>query len=187
MRCVDGSSWIRDVPRRRRFIVAIASVAASAWLFRGQVSSALVTRGDDFVQMGRPQQALAYYHRALVLDRGSTLAAERYAFTGLLIKSRSSLESAVAIASEALREEPGNEAILTDRALCLNSLGRFHDAMRDFEQLARKTDDARYYEFAAQAARRAGERRRARALFIAVLERRPGFPAAERELARLAL
>lgn len=176
---------VRDVPLWRRLALALSAVVAAGFLFHGQLSSALVTRGDDLVQIGEPQHALHYYARALVLDRDSTLAAERYAFTGLMIKTQASLQSAVAVASEALRKAPDDEAIVTDRALCLNSLGKFREAMTDFVWLAKRTNDLRYYEFAAQAARRAGERDRARALFAAVLERRPDFVAARRELARL--
>lgn len=173
------------IPLGRRLLVAVVAIAAAAALFRGQLASGLVTRGDEALQAGTAARALVYYQRALWFDAGSEVASERFTFTALMLKARPLLETSVVVASRALAREPGNQALLTDRALCFNALGNYDAARRDFEALASRTGDARYYEFAAQAARRSGERARAMRLFLRVLALAPRFAAARRALARL--
>jgi len=168
----------------RRLAVALVALACAAVLFRGQIASGLVSRGDEFAQSGDPTRALVYYERAYRLDAAPD-AAERYAFTSLMLKQTSTLSRAVAVASAALERKPQEEALLVDRALCLNALGEYSAARGDFELIAQRTGDPRYYEFAAQAARRAGERTRAARLFARVIALAPSFPAARRALARL--
>jgi len=179
-------SWCRrSIPPGRRFVVAAVALGLAASLFHGQLASGLVTRGDDFLQTGRPLRALVYYRRALAFDAHSTIAAERFAFTSLMMKRRPELREAVAVASAALETAPDDAALLSDRALCLNALGDYRAALRDFWSFAERSGDVRYYEFAAQAARRAGERARAVELFERVLKIEPRFVAARRALARL--
>jgi tetratricopeptide (TPR) repeat protein len=168
----------------RRLAVAFVALACAGVLFRGQIASGLVSRGDEFAQSGEPARALVYYQRALRLDAASD-AAERYAFTSLMLKQSATLSTAVAVASAALERKPQEEALLVDRALCLNALGEYSAARRDFELIAQRTGDPRYYEFAAQAARRAGERARAARLFAHVIALAPRFVAARRALANL--
>lgn len=153
-------------------------------LFRSEIASGLVSRGDEFAQSGEPARALVYYGRALRLDV-SNIAAERYAFTSLVLKERAALRAAVAVASAALARGPQEEALLVDRALCLDALGEYRVAAEDFEALGERTGDPRYYEFAAQAARRSGERGRASRLFARVIALDPKFTAARRALSKL--
>jgi tetratricopeptide (TPR) repeat protein len=175
----------RAIPLARRLLVAACAILAAGVLFRSQLASGLVSRGDDLLGTGSSQRALVYYGRALWFDSASDVAAERFAFTALMLRRPAALESAVAVASRALAREPGNDALLTDRALCLNALGDFGASRRDFETLAARTADPRYYEFAAQQARRSGDRARAARLFHRVIALAPSFAAARRELERL--
>ena len=65
-----------NTPLHRRFLIAFVSLSICAVLFRAQViSTALVTRGDEYFQKGHPAQARVYYARALFFDASSTLAA----------------------------------------------------------------------------------------------------------------
>ena len=180
-----GRRAIADIPLGRRLLVAVVALACAGTLFRGQLASGLVSRGDEFLQSGALLRAQVYYARALRFDRNSPTAAERFAFAGLMLKTPSALRAAVAVASDALALQPGDQALRNDRALCLDALGDYGAARRDFEELAKRTGDARYYEFAAQAARRSGEIPAAARLFAHVIALNPNFAAARRELARL--
>lgn len=168
----------------RRFAVALAGVAISGVLFRGSIASGLVSRGDESLQAGSVERARTFYMRALRVDPGSALAAERYAFFGLFVKRGPDLRASIAAATAGLARDPADEALRLDRALCENALGDARAALRDFETLARAHSDVRYAEFAAQAARRSGEPARARAWFRRVLQLDPRFAAARRALAR---
>lgn len=188
MRCWSEGAARRanaDIPLGRRLLVALIAIACAGLLFRGQLASGLVSRGDEFLQSGALLRAQVYYARALRFDRNSPTAAERFAFAGLMLKAPPALRAAIVVASDALVRQPGDQALLNDRALCLEALGDYRAARRDFEELAKRTGDARYYEFAAQAARRSGEMPAAARLFAHVMALDPNFGAARRELARL--
>ena len=53
----------------RRTLLALAGVGISAAMLRAQLSDALVVRGDEFLYRAEPARALAYYRRALAVDR----------------------------------------------------------------------------------------------------------------------
>jgi tetratricopeptide (TPR) repeat protein len=179
-RCV-----VPDIPVARRLAVCIVSLAIAAVAFRAQVAGGLVSRGDDFLQSGNPRRAQSFYDRALRIDAGSVVAAERFSFVALMLRDRNSLQRGVAVASRAFATDPSNEALLVDRALCWNALRSYREAARDFEALAVRTSDARYFEFAAQTEKRAGNTARAARLFATVLALVPRFVPARRELALL--
>jgi tetratricopeptide (TPR) repeat protein len=173
------------IPLRRRLILCVLSLGLATVLFHAQLASGVVSRGDEFLRAGEPARALVFYRRALGLDPASSVAAERYAFVALMRKRHAELEAAVEIASRALARDPSDEALLVDRALCLNALRSYSAAAHDFERLATRTGNPGYYEFAAQAAKRSGERARAAHLFATVVALDARFTAARRELARL--
>jgi tetratricopeptide (TPR) repeat protein len=175
-----------EIPLGRRVAVCIAAITLAAILFRGQLASGLISRGDEFLQLGAVSRAERYYSRALAVDGNSTAAAERLAFAGLLLKTPGTLREAVAVATDALGREPGNVALLNDRGLAFNALGDFESARRDFVELAARDGDVRYYEFAAQAARRSGDTVAAARLFARVIALNPKFEPARRALANLA-
>lgn len=153
----------------RRLAIAFASLALSALLFRGQVATALIARGDEFLQRGRVERASHYYLRALVFDRRSALAADRAAFAGILLRTPRALTDAIDAASLGLANHPDDPDLLADRGLCYQLEHHNAEASRDFARAARLKADARLYHFAAWNALRSGNAAAARAFWRAAL------------------
>ncbi len=173
------------VPLVRRFAGSALAIVISAGLFRAQISNALVTRGDDFLQAGNSAHAMAFYDRALLFDQTSPIAAERVTFVGMLTKTPAALRRGLAVATAELAAHPEDMKVRNDRGVINERLGRYREAYADFAALARRTNDAHYYEFAAQCAKKSGDRRTAAVLFARVIAIDPHFNAARRELAEL--
>jgi tetratricopeptide (TPR) repeat protein len=148
-------------PLRRLAIAAFALVCA-AMLFRGNVASALVTRGDDVLRTGDVDGAVRYYDRAARIDNGSAVAADRLAFFLLMRRKSGDAARAYAAADAALRSVPRDPALLADRALAAMRLGRAIIAEHDFAAAADIAHDARYAHLAARMAARYGDRASAR-------------------------
>ena len=174
-----------DIPPPRRFIVVTAAITLAGVFFHGQLATGLVNRGDEFLRIGQSARAQTYYARARLFDRSSFVAAERFVFAGILQKTRGALRDAVVVASEAIARHPDDWPLRCDRALALELLGEFRAARRDFEKLAERSNDPRYYEFAAQSARRSGDVATATRLFARVIALDPKFVAARRALISL--
>jgi tetratricopeptide (TPR) repeat protein len=170
----------------RRFAVALASVACAGVLFRGNVASALVTRGDDQARAGDVNAALRSYARAMDLDARSVTAADRLAFTLLMRRRAGDAARAFRIADAALREVPGETALLADRAFAAERLGRWHVAERDFAAAAVAGRDPRYAHLAARMAERAHAGTRVVAHLRDALALDAGYAPARVLLARLA-
>jgi tetratricopeptide (TPR) repeat protein len=168
----------------RRCAIALTSLVLSGVLFHGQVATALVTRGDEFLQRGRVEQATRYYARALLFDERSAIAADRFAFAGILLRTPQSLETAIAAASQGLAASRDDIDLLTDRALCYQLERRYREAYHDFARAAVLRRDARLYHFAGWAALRAGDARAARMLWRAALAADASFTPARSALAR---
>ena len=178
-------SWLDgELSLPRRLLVAAIGLGLAALLFRSAIADGLVTRGDELLVAASLERAQVYYARALRID-ASPIAAERFAFAGLMRHTRSALRDAIGVANGALDRMPGDTALLVDRALARIALGEYGAACLDFQRLGAATGNAAYYEFAAQAARRAGARNTARRLFERVLRLNPHFAAARRALAML--
>lgn len=154
---------MRRLTRPRRLGLAIVSCALATLLFRGTVASALVTRGDDLLRAGDLDGAGRAYQHAIGIDGRSALAADRLAFALLMRRRTGDARRAAAIAERALREAPGDPALLADRAFAEQRLARFSDAARDFVAAARAGRDPRYAHLAARMAERAHDPRTARA------------------------
>jgi len=161
-----------NAPLHRRFLLALVTLLLCACLFRDQVSQALVTRGDDYFQKGRPAQARTYYARALFFDEGSTLAADRYAFSGFELRTPEAIADSIAVASKTLARAPGDATLLQDRALLYNIERRYPQARTDFTRAAEITRDPRWYHLAAWAALRSGDPAGARRLWKEELQTR---------------
>ncbi len=163
------------IPLWRRFAVAFVSLVLCALLFHGQIADALVSRGDSFLQGGRPARAERYYRRALWWDPRSTIAADRFAFVGFELRTRASLDAAIEIAGDALARTPADQPLLLDRALCLQAEGRYGEARADFARAALIRRDPQVLHFAGWAALRSGDARAARRYWQDALRIDPSF------------
>lgn len=151
-------SGIKPLPVWRRISIALLSLAIAVPLFHVEVAAALVTRGDEFLSRGDLASARRYYGRALVLDRNSQDAADRFVFFSSSALDKRVLLGAVRAATNYLTGHPANAQLLADRALCFERLKQYRLAARDFSSAARVSGSARDFTFAGWAALRAGQR-----------------------------
>ena len=173
------------IPPLRRIAVAVFSLTCAAVLFRGNVASALVTRGDDVLRAGDVDGAVRAYVRATQLDAGSAVAADRLAFFLLVRRNAGDAARAYAVADAALAAVPNEPALLADRAFAAQRLGRWRSAERDFFAAARTGHDPRYAHFAARMALRANDRAASRAHLRTALALDAAYAPARALLARL--
>jgi tetratricopeptide (TPR) repeat protein len=172
--------------RRRRVSLAVIALAASAVLFRGNIASALVTRGDDLAAGGDVDGALRMYERAIRIDRSAAAAADRLAFTLLLRRRPGDAARAYAVAAAGAQAAPRDPALLADRGFAAQRLHRWRDAERAFLAAARFARDPRFAHLAAQTAARAGDRAAERAHLETALALDPHYAPARALLTRLA-
>jgi len=173
------------IPLARRIVIAIAALAVSAVLFRGQVASALITRGDDALRNGDAGAAVRMYSRALAIDPASARAADRLAFFLDMRHARGDAQTAIAVASAALAHVPGDASLLADRGLAEQRLRRWSAAEGDFAQAGAAGRDPRYEHLAGRVALRLGSRSDARRYFRAALALDNAFAPARVALANL--
>jgi hypothetical protein len=164
----------------RRFAVATAGLAIAALLFRTNVASSLVTRGDDVLRSGSADGAIRYYARAARLDERSAVAADRLAFALLTRRRGDDVGRAFAAADAALRAVPHEPMLLAAR-----QLHRWRTAEHDFAAAAMVARDPRYAHLAAQMARRAGDRAAERVHLHQALALDAAYAPARALLARL--
>jgi tetratricopeptide (TPR) repeat protein len=173
---------MRTLSRSRRFLIAGVSLVIAAATFRGAVSDALVTRGDDRVRFGDRLAAARYYERALDIAPANTTAADRLAFSLAIQHDRPSVRRALAVSTHALARNPANLNLIADRAFAEMRLGKLRDAADDFARAGRLGRDARYASFAARLALASGDRARAQRERVAARADDPSFAPARLQL-----
>ena len=176
---------VTKLPAGRRIVVALVAVMIAALLFRPQIASALVSRGDEFLARGNAGAARVYYRRAMLVDGESPTAVDRFVFFGTMSRERAVLQQAIAAASAYLSAHAADAVLLEDRALCYQRTGRFEEAASDFEAAARVTGSGRDFTFAGWAAFRSGHSARARRLWLEALRRSPAYGPAMSALRKL--
>lgn len=161
---------MKAIPRARGIVLALLSCVLSAGLFRAQIATSLVGRGDDYAARGDVNAALTYYRRAIWLDRDHAAAVDRYAFFSIEERTQHGLRSALDIATMYLQRHPKDGTVRADRALCYQILKRYHAASVDFTAAADELHSAQYYTFAGWARYRLGDRPAARRLWNLALK-----------------
>jgi tetratricopeptide (TPR) repeat protein len=178
----------------RRLAVASVSLVIAAFLFRGNVASALVTRGDDALRTGDVNGAVRYYARAAAFDSRSVVAADRLAFFLLMRRGANDTAHAYAIADSALRAKISGSgpdttvvrsALLADRGLAALRLSDLRAAERDFTSAAAAGRDPRYAYLAARVAVWRGDRAAAHSHLRAALQFDASYAPARAMNARL--
>jgi tetratricopeptide (TPR) repeat protein len=147
--------------RTRRLAVSAIALAAALALFHRQLAEAVVTRGDDALRSGDVAGATRLYDRALQLDPGSTIAADRLAFNLSMHHDRTHALQAIDVITRVLHRGVNDPALLADRAFAEMQLRAWRDAEHDFALAGRLAHDARYAHFAARMALHANDRRAA--------------------------
>ena len=173
------------LPPLRRVAIAGLSLVCAAVLFRGDVASALVTRGDDVLRAGDVDGAVRAYTRAVRLDAASAVAADRLAFFLLVRRAGGDAALAFTVADTTLVAFPSDSALLADRAFAAQRLGRWRVAERDFAAAARSARDPRYAHFAARMALRVRDRAASREHLRTALALDASYGPARALLARL--
>jgi tetratricopeptide (TPR) repeat protein len=176
---------MKPISLGRRIAIAAVALAAAGGLFRGQLAAAVTTRGDDALRGGDRAGAVRYYARALALDPHSSRAADRLAFYLAMRHLPGDAESAIDVATSALARVPDDAALLADRGLAEQRLGRWQAAENDFGRAGTAGRDARYDHLAGRVALRLGDVDGARRYFIAALTIDSAFRPARAALAKL--
>ncbi len=167
----------------RRVALAVAAVAVSGILLRGQLADALVVRGDEFLHRSNSKVALRYYRRALRFDANNTVALDRLLFVSTLLRDRAQMKDAVERSTGYLERRPDDDVVRMDRAMACRALGDTSTAAADFAVAGYRTRDARALALGGFAARTVADERAAERLFRAALALAPKMPAALHALA----
>jgi tetratricopeptide (TPR) repeat protein len=165
----------------RRTLLVATALLLSAPLLRSSISCALVTRGDGLLY-ARDARASVMYRRAVEVDPGNEVAADRYAFAALLSHRRSEVEDGIRIASLGLAAHPDDAALRMDRALCLQRMKRFASAETDFRRVALQTRNVQALAFAAADARKLLRPAQARELLLLAARVDPHYAPVQRDL-----
>lgn len=159
----------------RKALVAASALAIAAVLFRAPIAAALVARGDELLAAAEPRGALSAYRRALTLDPGSGVAADRLAFWLLDVPDRGNALRALAVVDAAIAHGARSAELYADRGLAAARLRRWDAAEADLRHAALLARDPRYAHLSARMAERAGDRARVRSDLAIALELDPRY------------
>ncbi len=173
------------IPLGRRIAIAAIALMVAGGLFRGQLATAVITRGDDALRSGDRTAAVRYYSRALLLDPHSSRAADRLAFYLDMRHRPGDAQASIDVATTALAQVPDDASLLADRGLAEGHLGCWRAAERDFGAAGASGRDARYDHLAGRVALRLGDVDGARRFFKTALLHDPAFRPARAALAKL--
>jgi tetratricopeptide (TPR) repeat protein len=165
--------------RARRSVLAGCALALAFLFFRGQLATAIVTRGDDALRSGDVVDAIRLYDRATRIDPRSSVAADRLAFYLALRPARARAERAGGVAPRALAAGAADSALFADRAFAGVQLRAWRNAERDFAAAGTLAHDARYEHFAGRMALHRGDRRAAAHYAQLALAYEPSFAPAQ--------
>lgn len=141
----------------RRFFLAWIALALATIVLHERCADLLVLRGDGELAVGHPGYAHALYARALWFRPLAQTAAERLVFSDLEDGGVDRLHEAMRISAVALKAEPKNAALWTDRALCASRLGDDRAAEDAYAHAGNLTHDGKLLYLSALAAHRLGE------------------------------
>lgn len=150
-----------------------------------QISSALVTRGDEWLARGDYQTAFTYFRRALIIDGDSSDAADRIVFFSGQIRSREALRDAIDQANAFLAHHPADRRIRVDRAFCFHSARELSKAADDFGAVARSARDPELFTLAAWDRYHSGGKARAISLLREALAITPRYQPALHALTKM--
>ncbi len=167
-----------------RILLTTVAILFAALLLRGQLSSALVTRGDALAYWGAHNDARVMYARALAFDETNRIAADRYAFAAAISNNSDAIRGGIEVASRYLTRFPDDGVVLMDRALCYQHQGKLAAAIADFQRSGRIERDPRAFMFAALDERALHHASRARAFFRTAIVVDPQFTPARFRAAR---
>ena len=145
------------ISRKRRFLLATLALIISMVLLHERCADILVTRGDGELAAGHFTSARTLYLRALWFHPQATVASERLIFSDLEDASEEHLREAMRVSEQALKRDPNNAAIWTDRGLCASRLGDDHAVEDAFYHAGNITHDGKLLYLSALAGRRLGE------------------------------
>jgi len=166
---------VNPIGRARRLLIAAVALLLALVLFHDRLAAAIVTRGDDVLRGGDAAAAIRLYERALRLDPGSTVAADRLAFHLALRHERAGARDAVRVATAALAFASAEPNLYADRALAELELRAWRAAEHDFGRAGALAHDARYDHLAARMALRASDRGAAKHYARRALDDDPSF------------
>jgi tetratricopeptide (TPR) repeat protein len=105
----------------------------------GPLAKALGTRGEEYRLDGQPEEALSYFHRALVLEPN---LAGVYASRGQVHQYAERLEEALADLNRAIELDPKYAWAYTNRGRIHRYQGRIEEALADFDRALESDPDA---------------------------------------------
>lgn len=137
-----------QLSRRQRFVCAGCALVLAGVFFRNQLSSALVTRGDEAATLGDVPSAMRAYARSILIDPSNDVGLDRLAFRLATSTHRDDARIAIELVRAPLRQKPDDGPLVADRAFAEVRLDQLSQARDDFARVGVLNHDPRYIFFA---------------------------------------